>query len=104
MVTLEDTEKEVAESKVIQAGMNRVMKELNKAVDFYIKKYDRENGIRIVKEVILGTRPLDRFEKLQASKWFGNEVAKPLEAISRLNKAQKQYIFKQMGWDINEVK
>jgi hypothetical protein len=103
MVTLEDIEKEVAESKIIQAAMNRVIGELSKAVDYYIKRYDRENGTRICKEVILGKRTLDRFEKLQASAKFGNEVVTPLETIARLNKAQKQYIFKRMGWDINEV-
>jgi hypothetical protein len=103
MVTLEDIEAEVASSKAIRAAMNRVMKELSKAVDYFVKRYDKENGTRICKEVILGKRNLDRFEKQQASAKFGNEVATPLETIARLNKAQKQYIFKRMGWDINEV-
>lgn len=43
------------------------------------------------------------FERQQASAKFGAEIAKPLEMISKLNKAQKQYIFKRMGWDIGEV-
>ena len=98
MVTLEEIEKEVAGSLAIRFAMNRVMAELNKAYGFFIKKYDQENGTRICKEVILGKRVLDRFEKQQASAKFGNEIAKPLEAIARLNKAQKQYIFKQMGY------
>jgi hypothetical protein len=79
------------------------MKELRKAVNYFIQKYDKENGTRICKEVILGKRSLDTFEKQQASAKFGHEVATPLNAISKLNKAQKQYIFKQMGWDIEEV-
>jgi len=103
MVTLEDIETEVAGSLKIRFAMNQVMKALHKAVDFYIKKYDQENGTRICKEIILGKRTLDRFERQQASAKFGNEVAQPLEAITRLSKAQKQYIFKQMGWNINEV-
>ena len=103
MVTLEDIEAEVAGSLKIRFAMNRVMAALKKAVDFYIKKYDEENGTRICKEIILGKRTLDRFERQQASAKFGTEVAQPLEAIARLNKAQKQYIFKRMGWDINEV-
>ena len=103
MVTLEDIEIEVAGSYVIRSAMNRVMKGLNKAVNYFVAKYGQENGARICKEVILGKRSLDSFERQQASAKFGNEVAKPLEAIARLNKAQKQYIFKRMGWDIGEV-
>jgi hypothetical protein len=103
MVTLEDIEKEVSDSLTIRFAMNRMMKELHKACNFFILKYDKENGTRICKEVILGKRKLDTFEKQQASAKYGQEVAKPLEAISRLNKAQKQYIFKRMGWDIAEV-
>ena len=103
MVTLEDIEKEVADSFMIRAAMNRTMKQLEKAVDFFIRKYDRENGTRICKEVILGKRHLDTFERQHANAKFGAEVAGPLNIISKLNKAQKQYIFKRMGWDINEV-
>lgn len=103
MVRLEDIEKEVNDSLAIKFAMNRVMKQLHKAVDFFIQKYDQENGTRIVKEVILGKRDLDMFERQQASAKFGAEIAKPLEMISKLNKAQKQYIFKRMGWDIGEV-
>jgi hypothetical protein len=103
MVTLEDIEKEVNDSLAIKFAMNRTMKQLEKAVEFFIRKYDRENGTRICKEVILGKRSLDTFERQQASAKFGHEVAKPLNTISKLNKAQKQYIFKRMGWDINEV-
>lgn len=102
-ITLEDIEKEVNDSLAIKFAMNRIMKELHKAVDFFIQKYDRENGTRICKEVILGKRSLDTFEKHRASAKFGHEVATPLTAISKLNKAQKQYIFKQMGWDVGEV-
>ena len=103
MVTLEDIEKEVNDSLAIKFAMNRTMKQLEKAVEFFIRKYDRENGTRICKEVILGKRSLDTFEKQQASAKFGAEVAKPLSVISKLNKSQKQYIFKRMGWNINEV-
>ena len=103
MVTLEDIEKEVNSSQMIKFAMNRTMKQLEKAVEFFIRKYDRENGTRICKDVLLGKRSLDSFERQQASARFGAEVAKPLSVISKLNKAQKQYIFKQMGWDINEV-
>jgi hypothetical protein len=103
MDTIESIEKEVSDSITIRFAMNHVMKELNKAVDYFIAKYDRENGTRICKEVILGKRTLDKFEKQQANAKFGNEVAKPLDVISKLSKAQKQYIFKRMGWDINEV-
>lgn len=103
MVTLEDIEKEVSNSMTIRFAMDRVMKELQKAVNYFIQKYDKENGTRICKEVILGKRSLDTFEKQQASAKFGNEIAKSLGVISKLNKAQKQYIFKRMGWDIKEV-
>jgi hypothetical protein len=103
MVTLEDIEKEVSDSLAIRFAMNQIMKQLQRAVKFFITKYDQENGTRICKEVILGKRTLDTFEKQRASAKFGNEIAKPLDAISKLNKAQKQYIFKRMGWDINEV-
>ena len=103
MVTLEDIEAEVKGSLLIRMTMNKLMKELRKAVDFYNKKYDAENGTRICKEVILGKRSLDRFERQQANAMFGSKVDGTLEVISKLNKAQKQYIFKQMGWDIAEV-
>jgi len=103
MVTLEDIEKEVNDSRMVKFAMNRVMAELRKAVNYFVKKYDAENGVRICKDIILGKRMLDTVERQKATAKFGNEVARPLEAMTRLNKAQKQYIFKQMGWDINEV-
>ena len=103
MVTLEDIEKEVTGSVAIKFAMNRVMKELRKAVGYFTTKYDVENGTRICKDIILGKRTLDEFEKRQASKKFGTEIKAPLEMLTKLNTAQKQYIFKQMGWDINEV-
>lgn len=40
MVRLEDIEKEVNDSLAIKFAMNRVMKQLHKAVDFFIQKYD----------------------------------------------------------------
>lgn len=103
VVTLESIEKEVADSIIVRSAMNRVMSELNKAVGYYIAKYGEEHGARMCKDVILGKRKLDTYEKQQASKKFGNEVARPLETMSKLNTAQKQYIFKRMGWDITEV-
>ena len=104
MVTLEDIEKEVAGSFMIRTAMNRVMKELRKAVEYYKKRYGDENGVKLAKELILNKRPLNEEEYGAALKKFGHEAVEPLEVIRRLNKAQKQYIFKQLGWDINEVK
>lgn len=104
MVTPEDIEKEVAGSSAIKFAMNRVMTELRKAVKYFVAKYDEENGTRLCKDLILGKRSLDEFEKRAASKKFGAEIKAPLEMLAKLNLAQKQYIFKRMGWDIEEVK
>jgi hypothetical protein len=103
MVTLEDIEAEVAGSLLIRRAMSRVIKELNKAVTYYKNKYGNERGVRLAKEVILNKRPLNNDEFGAALKKFGHEAVEPLRRIGMLNKAQKQYIFKQMGWDINEV-
>jgi hypothetical protein len=90
--TLQDIEKEVNDSQMIEFFMDRTMEQIEKTVEFFIRKCGWEKGSRICKDMILGKRNLDTVE-----------VAKPLDVISKLNKAQKQYIFKRMGWDINEV-
>ena len=103
MVTVGDIEVEVAGSRMVRFAMDRVIKELQKAVGFYQAKYGKEIGIRICKDVIIGKRVLTDAEKRKAGQKFGNEAMKPLEALAVLNTAQKQFIFKRMGWDIREV-
>ena len=94
MVTVGDIEVEVAGSRMVRFAMDRVIKELQKAVGYFESKYGKANGIRICKDVILGKRILTDAEKAKAGQKFGNEAIQPLERLTMLNTAQKQYIFK----------
>ena len=61
-------------------------------------------GTKAIKSLILGQRILDAAETEAAGKKFGSKGIMAIEAMEHMTIPQKQYIFKQMGWDIGEVK
>ena len=113
MVTLQDIEDEINPDKQIgvkaklaaraKAGMlGEVIKRLKKQEDL-LKEIPDVNGKEIIKALISGNRNLDEREMTAATKKFGSRGVMMLEGMMHMNRAQRQWIFKQMGWDINEV-
>ena len=113
MTTLEDIETEVDPSK--QTGWKNKMaaKAKKMALDTVIGKLKKcENlldaeeiglGRKVITDLVLGRHKLTADEHLIAVKRFGNTGLEQISSMEHLNKAQKQYIFKQMGWPITEV-
>ena len=113
MTTLEDIETEVDPSKQTgwknkmsakakKMALDAVMKKLKKAEDLL----DAEEiglGRKVITDLILGRHKLTADEHLIAVKRFGNTGLEQISSMEHLNKAQKQYIFKQMGWPIGEI-
>jgi len=93
--TLEDIEKEVAESAVLKIQMHMALSGLKKA--------QKKIGTDPLKILILGKRKLTIDEYTVAAKKFGVTGVNSIAAMENLSVAQKQYIFKKMNWDINEV-
>ena len=60
-------------------------------------------GKKVITDLILGRHKLTAEEHLIAVKKFGNGGLEQISGMESLNVAQKQYIFKQMGWGIGEV-
>lgn len=114
MTTLEEIEIEIDSTK--QTGWTNKMSAKAKkiALDTVLGKLkkmrdvlDAEEiglGRKVISDLILGRHKLTAEEHLIAVKRFGNSGLEQIKSMENLNKAQKQFIFKQMGWDINEVK
>ena len=94
-VTLEDIELQVKNNLMIRLAMNKAVTQLKKA--------EREVGRDVMKIIILGKRKLTPEEYAEAAKKFGSSGLESIERMEHLTKAQKQYLFKQMGYDITEV-
>ena len=109
MVTLEDIETELDSTKQTRMVDKILAKGKAAAMDNVIRKLKQqesllgEHGPEIIKAMILGKRKLTEEEYSAMIKKFGTTGASKIEMMEHLNKAQKQYIFKRMGWDINEV-
>jgi hypothetical protein len=114
MVTLEDIENEIDPSKQTGIGakmaarmkdglINNMIKRLKKQEDL-LKEIPDVDGRQIIKALITGNRMLSADEYLAVQKKFGTKGIGMIDGLSTLNKAQKQYIFKRMGYDIGEVK
>lgn len=113
MVTLEDIENEVDASK--QSGWKNKMaaKAKKMALDAILSKLKKSQslldaeeaglGKKVITDLILGRHKLTAEEHLIAVKRFGNGGLEQISSMESLNVAQKQYIFKQMGWGIGEV-
>jgi len=95
MKTLEDIESEVKNSMIVRLQMKV-------AIDG-LKKAEKKIGVDPLKILILGKRKLTIDEYTLAAKKFGVTGVNSIAAMERLSVPQKQYIFKQMGWDISEV-
>ena len=95
MKTLEDIEKEVAESWIIRQSMKKVIKNL--------KNVEKDSGPEIIKDLILGKKVLNPEQFKQCREKFGINGLRAIEAMEDLTKYQKQYLFKQMGYPIEEV-
>jgi hypothetical protein len=113
MVTLEDIENEIDPSK--QTGiknkivarfkadfLNNLIKKLKKQEEL-LKEIPDVKGEEIIKALINGNRQLSSAEIDAATKKFGSKGIMMLEGMGSLNRAQRQWIFKQMGWDVGEV-
>lgn len=113
MVTLEEIETELDSTK--QTGWkNKLSAKAKKmALDAVLGKLkkmqdvlDAEEiglGKKVITDLILGRHKLSAEEHLIAVKRFGNTGLEQIKSMESLNKAQKQYIFKQMGWNLKEV-
>ena len=93
--TLEDIEREVAGSFKTRLAMSSTMSQLRMA--------QTKIGTAPLKILILGYRKLTFEEYEAAAKKFGQPGIQSLRMMERLSKGQKQYIFKQMGWPLEEV-
>lgn len=106
MVTLEDIEDELNPEKQSGTTAKLCAKLMANRMDALVKKLKMQEsliGSDFVKAMILGNRKLNPEEYAAAVKKFGTTGIKSIEVMEHLNKAQKQYIFKRMGYDIAEV-
>jgi len=97
-ITLEDIEKQIESSFSIRLAMNSAVSQ--------IKKMERQIGIEgpaILKTMLNGKRKLTTEEYAEAGKRFGPSGLMSIEAMEHLNKAQKQYLFKRLGYPIEDV-
>ncbi len=94
-VTLEDIEKQVQGNLAIRLAMKSAIAQLKNA--------EKHVGPDVLKTILLGKRKLTEKEYAEASKKFGISGLESVERMEHLTKPQKQYLFKQMGYDINEV-
>jgi len=96
--TLEDIEKQVEGSFTIRYAMNMAVNNL--------KDMERKIGAEgpaILKTMINGKRKLTSEEYAQTAKKFGSSGLASIEAMEHLSKAQKQYLFKRMGYPVEDV-
>ncbi len=113
MVTLEEIETEIDSTK--QTGWKNKMAAVAKkmALDSVMSKLNKMKGLldaeeaglgkKVITDLILGQHKLTAEEHLIAVKRFGNSGLEQIKGMESLNIAQKQYIFKHMGWDPKEV-
>jgi hypothetical protein len=113
MVTLEDIENEIDSSKQVgmkaklaakmkASLMGQMITRLKKQEEL-LKEIPDISGPSIIKALICGHRALTAEELLAVQKRFGAKGIGMIEGLGCLNIAQKQWIFKQMGYDIAEV-
>jgi hypothetical protein len=92
--TLEDIEAQVNSSPGIRFAMNRVINQL-KAME----KKMGDAGPGIIQSLLNGKNKLSPEEYAETGKRFGPTGMMAIEAMEHLTKPQKQYVFKQMGYD-----
>ena len=94
-VTLEDIEKQVESSLMIRIAMKRVVDQLKNA--------EKHSSPEVIKVLINGKRKMGEKEYAETAKRFGSKGLEAIERLEHLTKPQKQYLFKQMGYSIEEV-
>jgi len=97
-VTLEDIENQVSSSFTVRYAMNMAINNLKD-----MEKKMGNAGPDIIKTMINGKRKLTVEEYAEAGKKFGPSGLASIEAMEHLNKAQKQYLFKRMGYAVEDV-
>jgi antitoxin component HigA of HigAB toxin-antitoxin module len=97
-ITLVDIEKQVEGSRTIRYAMNMAVNNLKD-----MEKKIGAEGPAIIKTMINGKRKLSVEEYAEAGKKFGPSGLMSIEAMEHLNRAQKQYLFKRMGYPIEDV-
>ena len=94
------------ESQIIREGkedgLDAMMSKLKKQREL-LKDIPDVNGDEIIKAFINGNRKLSDKEYDAVVKKFGTKGLMMIDGMSSLSIPQKQWIFKQMGWNINEV-
>jgi len=98
MTTIEDIEKEVESSFTVRYAMNMAINNLKT-----MEKKMGDAGPDIIKTMINGKRKLTVEEYAEAGKKFGPSGLASIEAMEHLNKAQKQYLFKRMGYAVEDA-
>ena len=113
MMTLEDIEIEIDATKQIgwraklsakakKMALDAMMSKLKKQREL-LKEIPDVNGDEIIKAFINGNRKLSDKEYDAVVKKFGTKGLTMIDGMSSLSIPQKQWIFKQVGWNINEV-
>jgi hypothetical protein len=106
VVTLEDIERELDPEQQEGCIAKRMAQGKLALMNGLIKKLKTQETLTnpdIIKALLLGKRKLTPEEYTQAVKKFGVTGVNGIEAMEHLTKPQKQYLFKRMGYDINEV-
>jgi len=113
MVTLEDIENEIDSSKQIGIKNKLIAKQKSNLLNDVIRRLKKQeellrqipdvDGKKIIKALLNGNQKLTGMELDAVNKKFGTKGLIMIEGMANLNRAQKQWIFKNMGWDINEV-
>lgn len=93
--TLEDIEKQVEGSVMLRVAMKQIIDQLKQA--------EKHVPPEVIKLLINGKRKMDEKEYAETAKRFGSKGLEAIERLERLTKPQKQYIFKRMGYPIEEV-
>lgn len=101
MVTVEDIENEL--NPAMQTGFinKRIASAKKKMMDATINELQKKEalvGKDIVKALISGERKLTPDEFSIAAKKFGTTGINQIEAMESLNSAQKEYLFKRLGY------
>jgi len=97
-ITLETIEQQIAYRASDRFAMNMAIKNLKD-----MEKKMGNAGPDIIKTMINGKRKLTVEEYAEAGKKFGPSGLASIEAMEHLNKAQKQYLFKRMGYAVEDV-
>ena len=101
--TIESIEREVAGNFLIRRAMNAAVNRTKKVQKIIAKEEGEKAAEQIIKDIISGKKVLNPVEYKAANEKFGLKGLNMIEACEHLNKGQRQYMFKRMGWNPEEV-